>query len=176
MELFFLSSRGRKRSHTSPGIEKTIISQFQPMLRRFHQIRVPLLPTRLSERLLPNLACFTSFTDESHQGTAVSFFSFQTWLTTCALVEKAPAAQQQASNIASPADHRVLQMLPSSLLNHLPVMTFCWVKKCTPSFPCIYNSPKKESLQPLNENHATDAGTPKRLRRRLGKRSGKRFL
>src|SRR6266581_272923 len=52
------------------------------------------------------------------------------------------------------------QMSPSPKLNHLVVVTFCCVKKCTPSLPCMWRSPKKDSFQPLNGNHAMEEGTP----------------
>jgi len=50
------------------------------MPRRFRQSQISLLSVRLSERLPPKLACFTSFTDESQQGTALGFFCFRAWL------------------------------------------------------------------------------------------------
>src|ERR1051325_3306228 len=55
--------------------------------------------------------------------------------------------------------HFVLQIFPSPSANQRLVVTFCCVKNCTPSLPCICKSPKKESPQPLNGNQAMEAGT-----------------
>src|SRR5262245_22475146 len=54
----------------------------------------------------------------------------------------------------------VLQTFPSPSANQRLVVTFCCVKNCTPSRPCICRSPKKESPQPEKGNQAIDAGTP----------------
>ena len=56
--------------------------------------------------------------------------------------------------------HFVLQTLPSPSANQRVVVTFCCVKNCTPSLPCICRSPKKESPHPANGNQAMEAGTP----------------
>src|SRR5882672_5043834 len=52
------------------------------------------------------------------------------------------------------------QISPSPKLNQRVVVTFCCVKKCTPSLPCMCRSPKNDSFHPLNGNHAIEAGTP----------------
>ena len=77
MELFFLSSRRQRRSHTSPGTERIRTSQFLPMPLRFRQIQAPLLSARLLEKLQPNLTSFHLLvTNESHQSIAMAVESY----------------------------------------------------------------------------------------------------
>src|SRR3979411_2168016 len=68
MELFFLSSRRKRRSRTSPGTEKIRTWQFLPMPRRFRQIQAALLSARLLDKLRPNPTLFYLLvTNKSHQ-------------------------------------------------------------------------------------------------------------
>src|SRR5207245_8933444 len=72
--------------------------------------------------------------------------------------------QKRKRSLATVAQHQLLgsrcQISPSPKLNHLVVVTFCWVKNWTPSLPCMWRSPKNDSFQPLNGNQAMEAGTP----------------
>src|SRR5215471_21511018 len=70
-----------------------------------------------------------------------------------------PYPRPSVSSVVHPFVSRC-QISPSPKLNQRVVVTFCWVKNCTPSLPCMCRSPKNESFQPLNGNQAIEAGTP----------------